>query len=73
MELKAPDFWHFMLRTLFQVQSQRLREALWEKYPKSTALVWQLMLCGERATSELAMYERIKQLSAHLDPAVPAQ
>jgi hypothetical protein len=66
----APPFWHFMLMHLFRVERLRLREELWRGYPKSTALRWQLMLCGEPATSELVMYERIRKLSQHLDVGV---
>src|SRR5262247_3148137 len=66
----VPHFWHYMMRHLFRVESPRLREQLWEHYPKSTALRWHLMLCGEPAASELAMYQRVKQLCQHLDPAV---
>ena len=70
MELKAPHFWHYMLSHLFRVESQRLREALWRGYPKSTALVWQLQRCGEPALAEQITHARVKQLSQHLDPAV---
>jgi hypothetical protein len=60
MELKAPQFWHYMLHHLFRVESPRLREELWRAYPKSTALVWHLMRCAEPAASQQVVYERVK-------------
>jgi hypothetical protein len=69
MEL-MPPFWDFMLASLFRVRNPRLRQQLWERYPKSTTLCWQLQLCGERAPTELAAYERVKKLAEHLDPAL---
>jgi len=68
MGLKAPRFWDFMFQSLFRVQSQRLRQKMWENYPKSSQLRWQLRLCEERAPSELAMYERVRTLCGYLDP-----
>jgi hypothetical protein len=68
MEL-MPPFWDFMMASLFRVENPRLRQQLWQQYPKSSQLRWQLRLCGERAPSELAMYERLRQLCQHLDPA----
>jgi hypothetical protein len=69
MELKAPQFWHFMLATLFKVGSQRLREQVWQRYPKSAALRWQLALCAEPAGSPCVVYERVKALCQLLSPA----
>ena len=68
MEL-MPTFWNFMLASLFRVKSQRLRQQLWQAYPKSTALCWHLARCAEPAPTEMVSYERIKQLAQHLDPA----
>jgi hypothetical protein len=65
-----PQFWDFMMTSLFRVQNKRLRQQLWDRYPKSTALSWQIQRCGERAPSEQAMYERVKQLCQHIDPVV---
>jgi hypothetical protein len=70
VELKAPQFWHYMLRHLFKVESARLREELWRAYPKSTALVWHVRLCGEPAASQHVVYERVKVLCGLLDPAL---
>jgi hypothetical protein len=65
-----PQFWDFMMTSLFRVQNPRLRQQLWDRYPKSTALSWQIQRCGERAPSEQAMYDRVRQLCQHIDPLV---
>jgi hypothetical protein len=70
MELKAPSFWHYMLRHLFRVESQRLREQLWQAYPKSATLRYQVALCAEPAGSPHVIYERVRQLCAHLSPVL---
>jgi len=70
MELKAPSFWHYMLRHLFKVESARLREELWRGYPKSTALVWHLMRCQEPAATKSVVYERAKVVCQLLDPGL---
>jgi hypothetical protein len=70
MELKVLSFWHYMLHQLFRVESQRLRERLWQAYPKSTSLRWQLALCGEPAASPHVVYERVKILCGLLDPGL---
>jgi hypothetical protein len=72
MEL-MPLFWDFMLASLFRVRSPRLRQQIWQTYPKSTALRWALERCAEQAPSELVSYQRVKQMAAHLNPALLVQ
>src|ERR1700752_4728739 len=57
-----------MLRELFQVRSAKLRAALWQVYPKSTALVYTLARCGELAPTPQIAAQRIKHLSQALEP-----
>jgi hypothetical protein len=57
-----------MLAQLFGVRSAQLREKLWQHYPASQTLCWQLQRCGEAAPSDLVVIDRIKRLAELVEP-----
>jgi hypothetical protein len=65
--MQTPWFWIHTLRTLFGVQETRLAVRLWEQYPKSQALTYQLLLCSEPARSPEVARDRVRQLSRLLE------
>jgi hypothetical protein len=66
--MQAPLFWHVMFERLFRVQNRKMREQLWQAYPASLALRYQLDLCGTQAPSGVQAGERVRHLAALIAP-----
>jgi hypothetical protein len=74
MELKAGSmaqaegFFHFLLTSFLGVRSERLCREMWRAYPKSQTLLYQLSLCGSRASTDLESIARVKRLGELINP-----
>jgi hypothetical protein len=66
--MQAPLFWHVMFEQLFRVHSRKMREQLWQAFPASQALRYQLDLCGTLAPSGVQAGERVRHLAALITP-----
>ena len=69
MEL-APEFWYYTMDELLGVSDQRLAQKLWDQYPKPLAMRYLLIRCATPAMSLAVTQQRVRQLSALLEPNV---
>jgi hypothetical protein len=63
------SFFHFLLMSFLGCRSARLCAQIWEAYPKSQTLLFQLDLCASPAWTDLDKIARLKRLSELIDPS----
>jgi hypothetical protein len=69
MELTpAEQFFSFLLQSFLGCRDRRLVAAIWKRYPKDQALLYQLGLCASPAQTALDTTARLKHLSTLIDP-----